>query len=204
MRAGQPAQMLSRLILIWAGLAIGVAFVATPAKFLAPSLSLPVALDVGRHTFALYNQMELLLLAGLVVLALFARSRTVWLAAVALPGAIVLAETLWLIPTLDARVGAIMAGRVPPPSNLHVVYIVADAVKIVLLLLAGWLAPRLAEGGPSRPSRAYSAGEAAGVPATRGEGRQSLTRKSQPISSAPAENTTSPGSRIHCQNRVES
>ncbi len=45
-----------QLLLIWAGVALGVAFVATPAKFLAPSLSLPVALDVGRHTFAVYDR----------------------------------------------------------------------------------------------------------------------------------------------------
>ena len=35
---------------LWLGLLLGVAFLATPAKFLAPGL-LPVALDVGR-TFA--------------------------------------------------------------------------------------------------------------------------------------------------------
>jgi hypothetical protein len=139
------AGLLSRLILVWAGLAIGVAFVATPAKFMAPSLSLPVALDVGRHTFALFNRLELVLLCGLAILALFTRARGLWLVALALPGAIVLAETFWLIPALDARVGVILSGRTPSPSNLHVVYIVADAAKIVLLALAGWLGPRLAE-----------------------------------------------------------
>jgi hypothetical protein len=143
MRARPSSELVSRLVLIWAGLAIGVAFVATPAKFLAPSLSLPVALDVGRHTFALYNHLELVLLAGVALLAAFTRGRGVWLAALALPGAIVLAETLWLIPALDVRVSAILAGRVPAPSNLHVVYIVADAAKVVLLALAGWVAPRL-------------------------------------------------------------
>jgi hypothetical protein len=145
MRAGAPAGWLSRLFLVWTGLAIGVAFIATPAKFLAPSLSLPVALDVGRHTFALYNRLELLLLCSLTVLAVFTRRRDVWLAAVALPGLIVLAEAFWLIPALDARVSVILAGHTPPPSNLHVVYIVADAAKIVLLALAGGVAPRLAE-----------------------------------------------------------
>lgn len=41
--------ILSQLLLavLWAGLLLGVSFLATPVKFLAPSLSLPVALDVG-------------------------------------------------------------------------------------------------------------------------------------------------------------
>jgi hypothetical protein len=50
-----------RLLLLWAGLSAGVAFLATPAKFMAPSLSLPVALDVGRHTFRVYNDVDLAL-----------------------------------------------------------------------------------------------------------------------------------------------
>lgn len=38
--------ILSLLLLatLWAGLLLGVSFLATPVKFLAPSLSLPVAL----------------------------------------------------------------------------------------------------------------------------------------------------------------
>jgi hypothetical protein len=59
----------ARLILLWAGLSVGVAFLATPVKFLAPSLTLPAALDVGRHTFSLYNRAELALLVALILLA---------------------------------------------------------------------------------------------------------------------------------------
>jgi hypothetical protein len=39
------------MLFIWAGLLLGVSFVATPAKFLAPSLPMTQALDVGRWTF---------------------------------------------------------------------------------------------------------------------------------------------------------
>lgn len=52
-----------------------MAFLATPAKFLAPSLPLAVALDVGRHTFQVYNRVELLLLMALVALGLGAGDR---------------------------------------------------------------------------------------------------------------------------------
>ena len=46
------------LALVWFGVLAGVSFLATPIKFMAPSLSLSVALDVGRQTFAALNPLE--------------------------------------------------------------------------------------------------------------------------------------------------
>lgn len=127
-----------KLLLIWAGVALGVAFVATPAKFLAPSLSLPVALDVGRHTFAIYDRLELAMLAGLLGLGVWSQDRRRWYGLLLLPVAVVLAEALWLLPALDLRVSAILAGRpANNSSSLHTIYIAADAVKILALLAAG-------------------------------------------------------------------
>ena len=40
---------LGALIMLWAGVMIGISFLAAPTKFNAPSLSLPV--DVGRQEF---------------------------------------------------------------------------------------------------------------------------------------------------------
>jgi hypothetical protein len=136
-----PGRLVGRLALLWAGLAVGVAFVATPAKFAAPSLTLPVALDVGRHTFALANRLELAVLAAAIVSALLSRRRLTWLCLLAAPAAVVLAQALWLIPALDARVVAILAGQAAPPSDLHGLYIAAEAVKVAALLAAGFAPP---------------------------------------------------------------
>lgn len=43
---------------IWVGMLLGVSFLATLAKFVAPSLTLPVALDVDRRTFGDFNPIE--------------------------------------------------------------------------------------------------------------------------------------------------
>ncbi|HEX5379070.1 MAG TPA: DUF4149 domain-containing protein [Phenylobacterium sp.] len=139
----------ARLVAVWAGLAVGVGFLATPAKFLAPSLSLPVALDVGRQTFRIYNQVEMGLLVALLILAALSRERLRWLLALAAPAAVVLIEALWLIPALDARVAVILAGGGArlPPSQLHAAYIGVEAVKACWLLglgLSGQPAPRRA------------------------------------------------------------
>ncbi len=146
----------ARLCLLWAGLSIGVAFLATPAKFLASSLSLPVALDVGQHTFRIYNGVELALLVGLVVLGRWSTLRRRWYLALLGPGAVVLAQTFWLIPSLDLRVLAIQHGQSPlPPSQLHTVYIAAEALKVLWLLSLGF-GGRFSPPGTSfdlRPSR---------------------------------------------------
>jgi hypothetical protein len=126
------SQMIATL---WLGMLLGVSGLATPVKFMAPSLSLPAALDVGRHTFAAFNRVEWLM-AALLLLALW-RSRAcagagAWAIAVAL-AALLLGETAALLPALDQRVEIILHGGVPEPSRLHRLYVVAEATKAVLL-----------------------------------------------------------------------
>jgi hypothetical protein len=41
-------RLVAAALFVWAGLLLGVSFVATPAKFLAPTLGLAQAWDVGR------------------------------------------------------------------------------------------------------------------------------------------------------------
>jgi hypothetical protein len=122
-----------QIALLWTGLSLGVAFLATPAKFLAPSLSLSVALDVGRQTFLVANRVELALCALLFGLTLAGAPRWRWALAFALPMTLVALQTAWLIPALDFRVTMILAGRSPSPSSLHLVYIGVEAAKTLWL-----------------------------------------------------------------------
>ena len=57
-----------KLLLLWAGLAAGVAFVATPAKFLAPSLSQPAVERSSLH--AVYVAAACLKILALLVAGL--------------------------------------------------------------------------------------------------------------------------------------
>jgi len=128
---------LSQATWVWIGLIIGVSFIATPAKFLAPSLSLPGALEVGRVTFGVFKWVEVVAFAGLLVFAWsHLRSRTVQLcvAGIAL---MLIGQYVWLLPILDARVELILNGAQPPESSLHTVYILVELAKIALLILLG-------------------------------------------------------------------
>lgn len=123
---------------IWASLLIGVAFIATPAKFQAPSLSLAVAMDVGRVTFALFNPVEWLMLAlfvPVIVLAGADRMRALIVGALAI---ILIVQTGVLMPVLDARLGVIIAGGSPPPSSVHLIYIGLDVLKLLVLGAMVW------------------------------------------------------------------
>ena len=121
--------------LVWAGMVLGVSFLATPAKFLAPSLPLPVALDVGRHTFRTFGWVEMALTALLGLSAAApARQRPLALA----PGLIVLAQALWLRPRLDTRTRQVVdGGETPSPSGLHHAYVACEVAKLAVLLGLG-------------------------------------------------------------------
>jgi hypothetical protein len=128
------------VLLLWAGILFGVSFLATLAKFQAPSLSLAAAVDVGRSTFAALNRVELgcaVLTAGLLV-AGAARGLWAWLASgLAVLG--VLLETVWLLPVLDERAQVVIDGGMPLASSLHDIYIAVDAAKFLALVVAAFL-----------------------------------------------------------------
>jgi hypothetical protein len=139
-RLGIARCALGALIMLWAGVLIGVSFLAAPAKFGAPGLSLPVAMEVGRREFGALNLAEIGLALVTVALAAYARpERTIWLG-LGLAAIIVVLQWLWLLPVLDARAELIIQGETPEPAPWHALYIGAEVVKLLALLVIGWLA----------------------------------------------------------------
>ncbi len=125
---------------VWLGMVVGISFLATPVKFQAPSLALPVALEVGRVTFGLFSRVEWVfsvLLAVSVGLPGAGRGARLLVAAVL---ALVAVEAIWLLPALDARVEAVIQGRPEPASRHHLLYAVAETGKAVLLAALAVLA----------------------------------------------------------------
>lgn len=137
-RQTASSRLVGGFALLWAGFLGGVSFLATPVKFTAPSLDLPVALDVGRVTFAALDKVEIAAAVVLLALAIvYARTALSFGGAVLL-AALVAAQALWLLPALDARVETIIGGGTPPESNLHLLYVGVEAVKLLVLLALGF------------------------------------------------------------------
>jgi len=136
---GEPAPLYAMAALalvpaIWLGLLFGVSFIATPVKFAAPTLELGPALDVGRVTFALFGKIEWGV-AGLLALAVFlAGFPRFALAGLAVLITALALQSFWLLPALDVRVAAIMAGETLPGSYHHNAYGGLEIIKSVTLL----------------------------------------------------------------------
>lgn len=129
--------ILAALCFVWAGMILGISFLETPVKFTAPSVTLAIGLDVGRHVFAAFNKVEIiaaLLACALIVVARAGRAVSVPLAVVF---ASVALQVVWLRPLLDARVTLILSGQAPPPTLHHFGYIALELVKLTCLPAAG-------------------------------------------------------------------
>jgi hypothetical protein len=129
--------LLALLALIWAGMVIGVSGLATPVKFSAPLLSLPVALDIGRVTFHLFSRFEWGFAAALLLIGLTIRVPRLRRLPIAVVAALVVLQTTWLLPALNAHVAIVIAGGAPRLGAYHVWYIAAEAVKLAALLAIG-------------------------------------------------------------------
>jgi hypothetical protein len=131
---GMVDAFLATMLAAWAGLVFGVSFLSARAKFRAPSITFPVALDVGRQTFRMLSRTEMLL-AVTASLACLAAPNTPMVAGMAILWSVLVAERLWLLPTLDLRAGIRMTGRAPGPSFHHTLFARLEIAKAFLLLV---------------------------------------------------------------------
>lgn len=133
-------RMLQALCFVWVGMVVAISFLEAPVKFTAPSLTRPVALDVGRHVFTALNRVELglALLGGAAWLGAQPRTAVTWGLGVAL--AMLLVQTAWLLPTLNDQAARIINGGVVTGTNyVHTAYGLLEGLKVIGLGAAGWL-----------------------------------------------------------------
>jgi len=125
------------LTFTWVGFASAISFMEAPVKFSAPSLSLEVGLDIGRTVFSALNKVE----SGLAILLLISfiisgvDKKIIFTFSIA--AIILLLQTFWLLPSLSERAEIIIRGDVPPDSSDHILYIIFESIKIIILFLLG-------------------------------------------------------------------
>lgn len=121
--------------ILWAGLALGATLIATPVKFLAPSLTFPAALEIGRATFYWVGIVEAALCISLII-AILTFGGIRWRIAI-IPIALFAIQRIGLMPVLDERTVEIIAGNTVRKSNLHDVYIYLEYAKFFALMAVG-------------------------------------------------------------------
>ena len=142
MRGGATFLPVLVLVLVWAGVTIGGSLIAAPAKFGAPSLDIPMALEVGREQFFWVGIAEGAACAALIAALVFRAAAALWW--MWTPVAVFAIQYLFLMPLLDARTVRTIAGESVPESNLHLIFVVLELVKVAALVAAGVAALRSA------------------------------------------------------------
>lgn len=122
--------------ILWVGMILGIGLESI-VKFNTPTLTKPVAFDVGRTVFNAFNKAQLVLLVLLVVSAFVARVTPVYQAGIAVVAVIVILQTIWLFPVLSQRVDIILAGNTPASTYHHAVYGLLEVSKLLLLSALG-------------------------------------------------------------------
>lgn len=125
-------------VFLWAGMIIGISFIEAPVKFTAPYVTLAIGLGIGRLVFQVMNNVEIAFCAVLLSGLFFQPMPNLLKVAAAKITAILVLQTAWLLPALDARALAIIAGETLPASNLHFIYVALEFIKFALLLFAGY------------------------------------------------------------------
>jgi hypothetical protein len=131
--------LLTTIFAAWAGLVLGVSFLSARAKFLAPSITPRIALDVGRQTFGALARTEMLLAVTVSIVCAAAPNTLIALGLVFV-WSVIAAERLWLLPVLDLRAGIRMSGRTPRPSYHHTLFARLEMTKVLLLLMCSGVA----------------------------------------------------------------
>jgi hypothetical protein len=129
---------LTIMLVLWGGVVLGVSFIATPAKFLAPHLTMPVALEVGRATFHIFNKVEWLICTSILAFTLFSKGnlfRWVFIGGLVV---LLLLKTFYLLPALNMRTDRVIAGGLAKPGILHWLYISADLLQLTFALVGAW------------------------------------------------------------------
>lgn len=139
-----PRILLAAWALLWAGVIVGMSFLATPIKFTAPALTLPVALQVGMVTFVLLqkvNWVALLVSAVLVWLAQSKSAKALWLVLLILE---IFIDSV-VLPPLNARVALYFGtAPIPPGTWHHAAYGIIEVARVLLLLLLAFVCLRQA------------------------------------------------------------
>lgn len=138
--------------LIWVGFVCAISFMEAWLKFRAPLVTLPIGLSIGQVVFHALNRMEWLFAALILAFLAIGRSRMQRFCCIILcPALLILAaQTLFMLPALNARAVLIAQQTAPPPSPMHLYYLILEAAKVICLLAFGALSLESGAWGLSR------------------------------------------------------
>jgi len=126
-------------VFIWIGFIGAISFMEAWMKFQAPGVTLPIGLGIGRLVFSALNKMEwTCLLVMLYSLYPFKKTTKKYVLFIGIPSLLLLIQTVWTLPSLDARALAFIDGTNPPASKIHLIHVLSEGLKMISLFVLGF------------------------------------------------------------------
>jgi uncharacterized membrane protein (DUF485 family) len=126
-------------VFLWLGFVGAISFMEAWLKFRAPGVTLSLGLGIGRLVFDALNKVEWVLAFAVLANLIFAKARVFSLKNIfyCIPLLLLIFQSIWVLPALDARAELIIQGQELTSSNLHFYYVGMEIVKVVCLFIFG-------------------------------------------------------------------
>ena len=126
-------------IFLWLGFVGAISFMEAWLKFRAPGVTLSLGLGIGRLVFDALNKVEWVLAFAVLANLIFAKARVFSLKNIFyfIPLLLLIFQSIWVLPALDARAELIIQGQELASSYLHFYYVGMEIVKVVCLFIFG-------------------------------------------------------------------
>ena len=122
----------------WIGFVCAISFLEAWLKFQAPGVTLPIGLGIGKLVFGALNKVEwaFALVTFFCITPLRKASFSPPSIPLALAISILVLQTAWLLPGLDASADRFIRHQPVTPSPLHIWFVCAEVIKVGSLLIA--------------------------------------------------------------------
>jgi len=138
MRITAKYPLVISITFLWIGFVCAISFMEAWLKFQAPGITIPLGLGIGRLVFSALNKVEWVFSLAILIQFLINRKLLSFtLGFFYIPFAILILQTIYLLPDLDVRAELIILGETVPSSSMHFFYIALEVVKVICLTIFG-------------------------------------------------------------------
>lgn len=137
--AKQPIAIIC--IFTWIGFVCAISFMEAWIKFRAPGINVALGLGIGRLVFAALNKVEWVFAIAVLINIIVAKQSFLSFGNISyiVVLTVLLLQTFWLLPALDARAELHIQGLKVISSNLHFYFIAMEVLKVCSLFITGIL-----------------------------------------------------------------
>ncbi len=131
--------MIIAISFLWVGFVCAISFMESWLKFRADGVTLEIGLSIGKLIFKALNRVEWVLCIALIVLVFTDANKLINYKNLILGFLIIVlvCQTFWVLPGLEARAELKIQNIELPPSNLHFIFVIAECLKVLGLCLYG-------------------------------------------------------------------